>query len=109
MLFFLILLNQTELRSTEGTFQLLMLTDQIDPSLINIILIRQLILCVLLVAISVINPSTIEYILLENGYGDQNLLIIKDPKILGFLKETNLFVLQEQSKKTNKKGMCMDI
>lgn len=44
-------------------------------------------------------------ILLENGSGDQKLLIIKDPKILGYLKETNLVVLQEPSKKTYRKGM----
>ncbi|KAG5587476.1 hypothetical protein H5410_047910 [Solanum commersonii] len=44
---------------------------------------------------------------LENGFGDRKLLIIKDPKILGYLKETNLTVLQEQSKKTYKKGMWL--
>ena len=42
---------------------------------------------------------------LENGFGYQKVLIIKDPKILGYLKKTNLIVLQEQSRKTYKKGM----
>ena len=55
-------------------------------------------------AILVINPSDVEYILLENVFGDQNLLIIKGPKIHWFLKETNLFVCmsyQENLQKGN--------
>lgn len=53
--------------------------------------------------ILVINYLIVENILLESEFGDQKLLIIKDPTLLGYLKET--IILQDQFKKTYKKGM----
>ena len=59
----------------------------------------------ILVLVLVTNLLIVENTPIWNRSGDQKLLIIKDPKILGYLKETNLTVLQEQSKKTYKKGI----
>ena len=55
--------------------------------------------------ILVTNLLIVEIFLLENEFGDQKFLIIKNPKIFGYLKETNLIVLQEKSKKTYRKRM----
>lgn len=60
----------------------------------------------ILVVTLVINLLIVENIPLENGYGDQKSIIIKDPKILGYLKETNLLFCRSGLRKPiKKKGM----
>ena len=58
----------------------------------------------------VTNLLTTENFLQVNGFGDQKMLIltIKDPKLFGYQKEINILVLQEQIKRTYRKGMQVD-
>lgn len=62
---------------------------------------------VLLVEKLVINPLTSEKTHLENGFGDQKMLaqIPKNPRTFGYLKETNLSILQEHIRKVYKRIM----
>ena len=65
---------------------------------------------VILVVTLVTNFVTVGNIPPENGFGDQKLLTLtlKDPRILGYQKEIYLLVLQEHTRKTDKKEMWVD-
>lgn len=99
------LYDLTELHITGGILLIVAPIDKIDQSPTLISLKLPLKLLAIIVVILVKNLLIIENTPLENGSGDLNLLIIKDLKTLRYPKETNFLVLQDQSKKTYRKGM----